>query len=512
MTRSNHSFQNLLSIPFGRFNPTFFGVKTFFWEESNPPPIIQSVIDEPDPQRRLEAGRRILALPKEEILKFLSYFSAFDHECRHFHDFLLTPNGTRAFLIHGIITAHAMPVLNELLNSPSQVIPVPITAWGSFLNDEEHVRRFESVGLSRQALENIDQAVNWHAKFSKIMRGHQSTEFSSTISSSFSKLTPLSLYEASAMLTQFSSINRLFGAEHVRVFQDILFQNENFDIYTEVFKIFFEIWPDDLSELVLSNRIIHEVVAWSLLGNMHLDSDTAYPHWRFAKVIELLGSTSLPDDLRSTMENFDDWSTQIGVSRVEESLADARQVNQRMILQIQQFEHLNSEAGRRTIPVLPLMETMMDANELMVERFLNYPETYVFHGNYLEHVEDNFFIKAPHLFAHPGMFFPDGTVNLEDIIIDGLFSGSKVFNAQRTDGGISATLIMLAGPSYGVDVFDSKESVSWYKFFATVSRLLFSTLTIYSSDSLIDLEDHITEMLLREIFEEKGKTLYWLNI
>jgi hypothetical protein len=109
-------------LPFGAFNPRFYGVSMFLGSDDDRLDILDRYGQARDPA---EWSRKNRAPSLAEI----STISASDHEFRHFHDFLLSPLGTITMGMRMQASVSGFQAMKALKGCRGRFVPVPLIRW-----------------------------------------------------------------------------------------------------------------------------------------------------------------------------------------------------------------------------------------------------------------------------------------------------------------------------------------------------------------------------------------------
>ncbi|TCW83920.1 hypothetical protein C5O80_12465 [Burkholderia sp. SRS-46] len=125
-------------IPFGAFNPRFYGVSLHLSDRD-----------------RLNLQGRYVDVSDDLVdwaernaepsLNDVSVLSAIDHEVRHFHDFLVSPFGTVTMASRMQASINGFHVLKTLSECPGRFVPVPLVRWIEW-DDSARQRWLDSTG------------------------------------------------------------------------------------------------------------------------------------------------------------------------------------------------------------------------------------------------------------------------------------------------------------------------------------------------------------------------------
>jgi hypothetical protein len=124
-------------VPFGAFNPRFYGVSIFLGGEDR--------VDFVDRYGRANDPAEWVRDVHMPELSEVSTLSAIDHEVRHFHDFLLSPLGTIVMGLRMQASINGIQAMQALARCRGKFVPVPIIRWIQW-DDAARQRWIDSTG------------------------------------------------------------------------------------------------------------------------------------------------------------------------------------------------------------------------------------------------------------------------------------------------------------------------------------------------------------------------------
>lgn len=277
-------------------------------------------------------GENLIAHDPERAVETLATVTAYEHERRHFHDWLLSPytagmNAMRAEIAFNFSGAYAV-----LRAGGTTVIPVPLGRWlrkspqeREALLAEWRALLPESVLLQVPALDRPDLL----AVIDDIERRYRS------LAVLFEPLGPPGLtasvvLEASALLVQTQAIHDLFGDAASRLF----FQRMTGTPGTRYAWVLGPMAQFLKRGEVLENDTLTALVTWCQLGSTDVDAANAHPVTRLLHVFEYLQARGFPDVDMPARQLFDALDAASGAASHAECLARSVALGEEVVAQL----------------------------------------------------------------------------------------------------------------------------------------------------------------------------------
>lgn len=391
-----------IQLDYGGFDPSFIGVTIRFsklsaWENwqkfiTNSEPL---PFDHLMPEQRFEA---------------LSAVTVFPHEIRHFHDFLLTPYSAHIFRQRVLTLTHVMQMLFPFMfTEEANCLPVPISVWCRLTeNKRKQVLAMFQSGMKNTVLcpinmPYIEEDISITTGMKGILSPSQETfdEFvrrsifyyekidqfthnPQTVHGKFS-LQPWQIFELSGLIVQLQSIWHMYGLEDYNIFREHIMAANN-TAYAEILNIAFVM--SKRSHLSLDSAV-SAVAIWSLLGSYDVDAWKACPSYRFIRLWGLVRQEGFPDTLDDLEKVFNDWSSKLGLSTVNEGLASTQKTFHDLCISIEKY----LDTSNLIIPmeylelIFRFVNCIAKANDHMIKQFNNDPSSYVIPRRYVNSTE-----------------------------------------------------------------------------------------------------------------------------
>jgi hypothetical protein len=397
-------------IPFGSFNPRFYGVSVFLSDHG-----------------RLDAMHRYVAT--EDVGKYatnsvpasfdeISTLSVIDHETRHFHDFLISPLGTSMMGLRMQASINGIQAFKAIKRSLGRYVPVPIGRWMQW-NNATRQQWVESTGkycgITRLddmvALPNVTDplpmsvSTGAHPLPDSISPEHELKLYAQLCSGAYSSMSDWrshrvsdtgvqvgadDVFETLAHLVQLQSVWTGQGEEPGKVFLRFILTSPALHLHP--IQVLWEALKR-APEPVSIRRLI-ELVMWTLLGPEQKLRSDGHPAFRFSQLLVL--AVTSPDhvvfveklptrrlfELLDTMTETCGWEENI---RTAEASADQRielyrRASQQVsggyfdsLFAVAEVWHQDQHAARRTFLEDP--ESITNPLRYLTERA--YPLPYV---------------------------------------------------------------------------------------------------------------------------------------
>jgi hypothetical protein len=397
---------------FGGFDARFLGITLYVGSDSAAKTLLALAAGED--ARRFVDG---VDLDSEEGFGALSLISVFAHELRHYHDFLLSPWGSR------ILRARLEALINieqqlEIVSSPStweraNALPVPVSRWAR-MDAPRRAQFMDSVNAHLTALGQPPAAFPdmpvIPAFVSLAGRTSYQTDFDDTtfaqytevIAGSYDKLRLLvvredapgrpSLFQAqhvaetSAVLIQMQELWRALGAEAVNAFSSALTEHTDrpyglgLRTATEAFK--------RLGIVDTRLEWISALTTYAMLGDYRAGVAVASPVTRFAQVHHDMAENGWPQ-ADSTAALFEHWDRNTGQPSTTAGVKAHLELDEQFVARLadvsSQLATLSpdSEVHRTIARIGRIFEAYVAQRRTVVDAFLNDAEAYTNPYRYL---------------------------------------------------------------------------------------------------------------------------------
>lgn len=389
-----------VQLDFGGFDPSFLGVTLRFCNErawrtyqessQSPRPL---PITSGDPDERFET---------------LSLTSVISHECRHFHDFFLTPYSANVFRLRIQALLNLLQLLPALTASAGKnCIPVPVSKWCRLRDSERKdflsrlpprrdTQRWIPVEFPcldehslatrpEAALINSPEGLKALTVAASYSLGHiRDFTYNPHMVSGQDSFQPWQVFELSGLLIQVQDVWFSYGPKETEFFIQYVMDRQR-NPYGDMLRAVCVMWRQMKREVDLG--ITSVMTLWSLLGSYKKDAWKACPTVRFMRLWDHACKNGI--DRRSTdpVELFDHWSRALRLSTVDEGLDDTlrtlrhvREVIQQRVLGIED-SFLAKTYGAFLFRVA---DGVVRASEHMVGEFRRNPSGYAYPHLYIE--------------------------------------------------------------------------------------------------------------------------------
>lgn len=308
-------------LPFGAFNPRFYGVSIFLGGD-----------DRRAAWARYE-GEDGPAIAATRGLSDADAFvlSAVDHETRHYHDFLLSPLGTVTMGLRTQASVNGLQALQSLHRCPGRFVPTPLIRWIEL--DEGARRRWvaengaflggatlgDFVALPHEpAVLRAKLEVGEHRVPDSLLPEQQLARYAVASAQAYASMSMLrqrrvtrhglevaadDIFEATAHLVQAQAIWTGQSAESAAAFLEFALSSEAGHL--QPLQLLWELLRRG-SETSMIRRAV-ELFTWMLLGPWDQLDSIGHPAYRFFAVCELAAAAAHDEvfaDLPTT-ERFD---------------------------------------------------------------------------------------------------------------------------------------------------------------------------------------------------------------
>lgn len=259
------------------------------------------------PEEKDATGRDFIARDPANAVANLAIASAFEHERRHFHDWLLSPYTAAITAIRAEVFMNYDGLRQALRAGGTTVIPVPLPRWlrkskaeqkaltgmwQSLLGDANPIRLPDltqpGVAEAIEAITRRYQSIG--ALFEPVMG---------------TNLDAASLFEASALLIQTQAIHDLLGETASNLFIGTMAELGPRSRYGWFMQSMNNL---RLPGEILENDTLSTIATWCLLGNNTADSANAHPLIRLghaARCVEARGFSKLAKPASDILDELD---------------------------------------------------------------------------------------------------------------------------------------------------------------------------------------------------------------
>lgn len=498
-------------LEFGSFSPSFVGVDLRFGTARMYQHFSELWL-RPGTRGRLPNAN------KASRFTHISAATTFEHELKHFHDFLWCNNSLSIFWLRIQALLNSMSVIKEFGEDKSfEAIPVPVTDWLGM--DASARLRFQKHAAAWPELKNlsfweppvIDRSAHRIGGGSKPFRPGEEAlaELYRLLASQygqikqlregyhppvegFSRITPRFAYEISALAAQFGAVYLIYGEEECAEFLNGLARETNpvMQTFMTVLRVFSPKGQTDSKQLYVDRidwRGVQAVGFWCLSGNYHLDGQGSCPAVRLSAIMEAISADRfrfLPPQM-SRFELAEHWSRLLEVSSPFESMTTTRQmlsVNSERLMEKFGGEIKNSETASMAMEVV---DNVLDANSDILKEFQSDPDNYIEPGKYNTKLER----------------WPGGPTLIDIRGTSCEFVGDEPLKTTPCGPGSEKQVMIMASFSNPKTHFDPEKNMSLRQNFLAMD-------VIFDHHQVAPVD----EVAAVNVFEkEYGKTLLFLN-
>lgn len=363
---------------FGRFDPKFLGVTLRIGSQR-----ASDVLFGEDP-----SAAELEAQPEDLAFEAIAMKTAFVHEKRHFHDFLLSPFGAFAARRRFVAFMNAAQVLAELhstkVREGSNVLPVPLSRWCR-LSEAERAKRLMRWGLGAEdrafALPSADGLVStveqteWRPIGPDLFAEHVVLALDQyrLLEETFTAFGPFDLSEASALVIQAQEVWIAFGEYASELFVRRLRESSH-TLYGRALDLPFRLLAAIGS--VPDARRVSAMATWSVLGDVFAAGVGARSIERFGALARHLADAGYPEGDLGIAELFDRWDEAVGGPPTFGGVRASLDRDEEFAEKLQEITTAHPELAVFGLAA-EVFEMQRMARRATVERFLASPEEYV---------------------------------------------------------------------------------------------------------------------------------------
>ncbi|WP_099021661.1 hypothetical protein [Mycolicibacterium palauense] len=358
------SLDEVLLPEYGRFNPRFLGL-TFLFDCPDDYNVVRAAMTGPGGLRSPKAA--------ETGLHEIALLSVFDHEYRHYLDFLLSPYSTTVFRMRLQALINGSQALSAARDLPGDVLPLPLTRWAILPEAERRShegdwsqlfgRQVGAVQLPSRSKSDLltnlaagvtsighrltqdqfeahtDAAVRAYLRISQLTEGFD-------VPAVLSHLRPPYVHEASALSAQLAAILVAQGELEFSRFANLLMNSTapQARAWQTCYTLARQLSADEDSVSVV--RRIPSITTWALFGNLEMDGAAGCPTSRLSRLMVAVDATPEDPRWRCDMDDpssidrmWSHWDETTGLRPWAESLARHADVTRRSI---DQYENVRA--------------------------------------------------------------------------------------------------------------------------------------------------------------------------
>lgn len=367
----------------------------------------------------------------ETLVDAISTGTVFEHELRHWHDFLICPSAFSGFRIRSGNYLILEPYLKSILMSKEfDTIPVPIQDWcqldfgkrrqqseiqrlwpdfkdSTYWNPKEVDITFsdnpagdvEVVQLDNESLDYFLSKISHNLELIQLLRRGAAPEGKDF------NITPRIVFEVSALVVQMASIVNTYGEEYLVTYTNTIFRRSRAP-YLKVLLLSLKLFScrnaREAQELrrqgytsgymelesVRWERVL-TALTWCKLGDQEIDGGTACPASRFLALANafMRGEERIFTDSLYSEHNFELWDNFFELTPFHASLPVATRVVEDRILKMKESVPDVDDAEVACL-LIRILEGLRDARAKSVEKFLASPTEYCAPFHYLAHLNE----------------------------------------------------------------------------------------------------------------------------
>ncbi|MCR8709971.1 hypothetical protein [Aliarcobacter butzleri] len=309
-------------------------------------------------------------------------FSSIAHEDRHFHDYILSSNGNYIIRKYFYMYAYIFSIIPKFKQNNLKEILTPLSKMAKLYKDI----------LPKEIITYLNQKEKTHKKIEKL---NDIPELDvNNLASKDYNISGNDIYEANAVLTQFSLIEELFGSEYAIFDFQVDYFQKKYPKYAKTIKnielIIHNITSGEESKniIIFNNGMLSTLLFVSMNGH-YIDTDGTTviqnPSERLALILGMLIDCK-EDFLSKTILEFFDLIENLllkhGFITCKESLLHNIKLNKQQLNLLKEIVTLNYKEESFGNTLLKSFESFISLNEKMVKEFLKNPVSYLSPSEY----------------------------------------------------------------------------------------------------------------------------------
>lgn len=318
----------------------------------------------------------------ESKYKTMIHYTSFIHESKHFHDYMLSPVGNYIIRRYFYLYAYVYPILGELSNECEEVIiPLHYMEILNSSNLSEAIKHF--IKSTKSAIDESIRFLNSTPELDK-----------NDMRSKNYKISGNDIFEASAVITQFSQIEDSFGFETSMEFQ--LYLKETIPSYTdtiETLQLLLAQHNKDEGFVLQDNELLSTILFASLCGNFSSEYkiDSQNPSERFALIMSfLLKNTKIKIDKNDIFNYVESLSEEYGLISMKKSLYENLELNEKHYILVEKILSTNFDINSQSSKgLLDSYRFFINYNKKLTTLFLKKPNHYLQPLSYIKYFLPN---------------------------------------------------------------------------------------------------------------------------
>lgn len=313
---------------------------------------------------------------KDSKNKILLHHSSIIHESKHFHDYVLSPVGNYIIRRYFYLYAYIFPLLSELsIDNNTLLTPIGYMEkmnQGSFSDACKHF------------IKSKNEYINDSIKFlNSIPILDENDERSKNY-----KISGNDIFEASAVLAQFSQIEDNFGTEISFDFQQYIKNHiPNYTNTIETLQLLLAKFNKESGYVVQDNELLNTILFASLCGNFNeqYETNAQNPSERFALIFGALITDENINTLnaKNIFKSVESLAEKHNFISVKKSLEDNIGLNKKHYILVEKILTQNHGIDApNSKQLLQAYQFFINYNEKMTKLFLDNPSDYLRPLNY----------------------------------------------------------------------------------------------------------------------------------
>lgn len=335
------------------------------------------------PEEKDVLGQRFIESDPDNAVANLAIASVFEHERRHFHDWLLSPYTAGVNAIRSEVFVNYAQLRWALRSGGTTVIPVPLSRW---LRKSEAEQRaltdmWQSllggtvrIQLPDLTLPGVTGAID------AITRRYTS------IGMLFEPVAGMqidgaAIFEASALLIQIQAIHDLFGETASN-----LFGNAMAGLALPSRYGWFLQAMNSLRRRgdILENDTLSAIATWCLLGNNTADGANAHPLVRLGHAIQCVEARGLSNLDKPTGEIFEELDSSSGVMPYRDLLEHSIELGGHIVEDMRNIAENDRSGSNFLQGIVQAHDFLYNLHAYMARFFIDDPDCYCQSAGYLD--------------------------------------------------------------------------------------------------------------------------------
>jgi len=327
------------------------------------------------PEEKDQMGQEVIANDPDNAVANFAIGSAFEHERRHFHDWLLSPYTAGINAMRAEIFMNYDHLRKVFRAKGTTVIPVPLSRWlkkseaeqrelvdmwQSLLGDDVRIQLPDlTYPGATEAIDSITRRYRSIGMLFEPVAGAQ--------------IDGAAVFEASALLIQIQAVHDLFGETASNLFGNAMAQlapPSRYGWFLQALNALRR--PGE----ILENNTLSAIATWCLLGNSTADNANAHPLTRFGYAFQCVEARGLSNLDKPSSEILEELDRSSGVVPYRDLLEHSIELGGEVVELLKNDAEEDRSGSNFLLGIVQTHEFLYNLHVYMARLFMDDPDGY----------------------------------------------------------------------------------------------------------------------------------------